>query len=166
MQYLRVKLLKSLISHFGEDDRRIDHALRVTAWAEKIRETEPGDDEIVLAVGMLHDVGITEAEKRDGVSTGKLQEKYGPEIARGILNNIGFPPQKIEEVCAIVGKHHTPNGVDSPNFRILWDADMLVNIPEDMPDVKGEKLASIVEKSFRTGTGRTLAESVLCGTIP
>lgn len=161
MQYLRAKLAKSLIAHFGEDDRRIDHALRVTSWAEKILAAEPGDEEIVLAVGMLHDVGITQAETLHDKSTGKLQEKYGPDIARSILEQTGLAPEKIDETCEIIGKHHTPGGVDSPNFRILWDADLLVNIPDDMPDIGQDELAGIIAKSFRTDTGRAIAERTL-----
>lgn len=161
MEYLKTKLIKALIIHFGDDDKRIEHALRVTAWAEKILEQEPGDYGIVLAVGLLHDVGIKEAEARHGSASGKLQEKYGPSIARSILERIGFTDEQIEESCAIIGSHHTPEGTPSRNFPILWDADMLVNIRDEMADAGHEKLAAIIEKSFKTATGKLLARKDL-----
>jgi HD superfamily phosphodiesterase len=160
-QYLRVKLIKALIAHFGDDDRRIDHALTVTYWAERILEVEGGDRDIVLAVGLLHDVGIKTAEAKHGYNNGKMQEQYGPPIVREILTDIGFSKEKIEEACAIVGAHHTPAGVPGPNFPILRDADMIVNLGDEMANASPEKLRSIIEKSVRTNTGGELAGRTL-----
>ena len=163
IEHLKAKLTKALITHFGDDDCRIDHALAVTKWAERIHEAEGGDIEIVLAVGLLHDVGIKEAEAIHGHNTGKMQEQYGPPIVRRILAGIGMPEQKIAEACAIVGAHHTPEGVPGPNFPILWDADMIVNLGDEMGDAPREKLEAVIEKSFRTDTGRNLARQILLG---
>lgn len=159
--YLKVQLIRALMDHFGDDDRRIDHALTVTYWAERILEEEGGDRDIVLAVGLLHDVGIKPAELEHGYNTGKMQEQYGPPIVRDILTHIGYSTDKIEEACAIVGAHHTPAGVPSPNFAILWDADMIVNLGDEMPDASPEKLSSIIEKSIKTDTGKRLAKQLL-----
>jgi len=161
MPYIRSQLTKSLISHFGDDDRRIDHALTVTYWAERIMEVEGGDRDIVLAIGLLHDVGIKEAERLHGYNNGKMQEQYGPPIARKILDEMGFPSEKIDEVCAIIGAHHTPEGVPGPNFPILWDADMIVNLSDEMPNAPREKLESVIARSFRTSAGRELASMCL-----
>jgi len=161
MDYLRTKLAKALISHFGEDDRRIDHALTVTKWVERISEAEGGDTEVLLAVGMLHDVGIKEAEAIHGHNTGKMQEQYGPPIVRRILQEMGLAEEKVAEVCDIVGAHHTPAGVPGPNFPILWDADMIVNLGDEMADAPREKLERAIEKSFKTRTGEQLARRLL-----
>mgnify|MGYP001616553601 CR=1 FL=1 len=159
--YLKAKLIRALIDHFAEDDRRIDHALAVTKWAERILEAEGGDEEIVLAVGLLHDVGLKQAEAIHGYNTGKMQEDYGPPIVRAILERLNIPPAKIDEACAIVAKHHTASGVPGPNFPILWDADMIVNLGDELPDAPREKLESIIEKSFKTETGKRLAREAL-----
>lgn len=161
MQYLKARLIRALIDYFGDDDRRIDHALAVTKWAERILETEGGDEAVVLAVGLLHDVGIKEAERIHGYNTGKMQEEYGPPIARAILQNIGLPEAQINEACEIIANHHTPAGAPGPNFPILWDADMIVNLGDEMPDAYPQKLESIIEKSFRTETGKLLARKTL-----
>lgn len=161
VDHLRSKLTKALISHFGDDDRRIEHALDVTKWAERISEGEGGDREVLLAVGMLHDVGIKEAEAIHGHNTGKMQEQYGPPIVRRILREIGLPEEKIAEVCAIVGTHHTPAGVPGPNFPILWDADMIVNLGDEMRDAPREQLERAIGKSFKTRSGEQLAREAL-----
>lgn len=161
MAYLKARVMKALISHFGDDDRRIDHALAVTKWAERILEAEGGDEDVILAVGLLHDVGIKPAEERFGRNTGKMQEEFGPPIVRAILEEFGLPEEKIAEACAIVGAHHTPEGVAGPNFPILWDADMIVNLSDEMSDASRDRLESVIQKSFRTATGERLARMVL-----
>ncbi len=164
MEFLKAKLVKALIAHFGEDDRRIEHALDVTKWAERILEGEGGDRDVALAVGLLHDVGIKTAEGLHGHNTGKMQEEYGPPIVRRILEEIGLPENKIAEACAIVGKHHTPAGVPGPNFPILWDADLIVNLADEMPYAPREKLESVFERSFETETGKRLARTLILET--
>ncbi len=159
--YWKSKLTRALIAHFEDDDRRIEHALEVTRWAERILEDEGGDRDVVLAVGLLHDAGIKEAELLHGYNDGKLQEQYGPSVVRRILEDLSFPSDKMEEACAIVGAHHTPAGVPGPNFLILWDADMIVNLASEMPEASREKMESVIEKSFRTSTGKRLAKQTL-----
>lgn len=61
------------------------------------------------------------------------------------------------------GSASPPEGAPGPNFSILWDADMIVNLGDGMRDVELEKLASVIEKSFKTQTGATLAAIVLTG---
>jgi len=36
----------------------------------------------------------------------------------------------IEEVCNIIGHHHDPNSEETINFRIVYDADQIVNMEE------------------------------------
>jgi HD superfamily phosphodiesterase len=156
LDYCKARIVRALLAHFDTDDRRIEHALRVMAWAEEILKSEPGDREIVLAVALLHDVGITEAEARHGTSSARLQEKYGPDIAGRLLEDIGFPQEKIEAVRRIVAKHHTRHGIDSHEFRILWDSDLLVNTA-DSPNLDREKFAAKIDDLFETETGRELA---------
>ena len=76
--------------YFGDDARRIDHALRVTAFACRLMEDEPADPELVVATALLHDIGIREAERKHGSSAGNLQEIEGPPVAREILARLGF----------------------------------------------------------------------------
>ena len=162
MDYVKAKLVRELVAHFEGDDGRVEHALRVLAWTEKLLESEPGDREIALAVALLHDVGIKEAEARHGTSSAALQEEYGPAIAKRMLEIIGFPSEKIEAACEIVGKHHQRGGVDSDNFRILWDSDLLVNTA-DSPNLEPAKMASKIDDIFATATGRELARKEFLG---
>ena len=142
--------------HFGEDGRRIRHALKVTEYARKILEGEPGDTDLVLATALLHDVGIREAEQKYGSSAGPLQEQEGPPVARDILGRLGYPPAFIEEACAIIASHHSPGEIETDNFRIVWDADWLVNLPEEHEEEES-RLAALIDKVFMTPTGASIA---------
>jgi len=151
----------ALISHmrdvFGSDRRRIEHALRVTEFAEKLLECEGGDREVVVAAAVLHDIGIQAAEKNHGSAAGPYQELEGPPIARRILTQLGARLELIEEVCTIIGSHHSPGEVQTKNFDLVWDADWLVNLPEEQDLSDSAASSRRISKIFRTAAGRELA---------
>jgi HD superfamily phosphodiesterase len=128
MQHLRAKLTRMLVEYFGNDDRRIEHALRVLHHAEIIMAGQPScDPEIVIASALLHDVGIKVSEERHGYNNGRLQEEYGPPVAEELLSAVGFPPEKIGIVKNIIGNHHSRSRYDYPELAVLKEADRIVN---------------------------------------
>ena len=160
MEWRIAQVRAAMAEYFGSDSRRIDHALRVTAFAERLLESEPGDRELVLATAMLHDIGIHEAERKYGSSAGNLQETEGPPVARAILAGLGYDEPFITEACAIIASHHSPGEVETGNFRIIWDADWLVNLGEECDLGDREKIKGIIGKTFMTSTGKRVAEEI------
>jgi HD superfamily phosphodiesterase len=154
---LKDKLLFELKEHFGTDLKRINHARRVLDYAEEILRREGGDWQIVVPSAILHDVGIKPAEERYGSSAGHLQEKEGPEIARKILLKLGFKKNEIEEICQIVAHHHSPGKINTLNFKVLYDADWLVNLKDEVDIEDKIKVKGIIEKVFLTKTGKGIA---------
>jgi HD superfamily phosphodiesterase len=148
---------REMEQYFNQDTRRINHAHRVTAYAEELWGREGGDYDIVIASGLLHDIGIPEAENKYGSAAGKYQEIEGPPVAREILTRMGFNQPQIEEVCEIIANHHTPGKITTTNFKILSDADWLVNIGDECDVDDKEKLEKIIDKVFLTPSGRYLA---------
>lgn len=157
---IRDRLLAAMKGTFGSDQRRIDHAFRVLEYAEAIQKAEGGDSLVVRAAAILHDIGIKEAERKHGSSAGRFQELEGPPIARHIMRMIELDAPTIEHVCRIVGSHHSAHDIDTIEFRIVWDADWLVNIPEEYPAADKEELAQLIQCTFRTKKGRELAEAL------
>ncbi len=147
-------------SYFSEDAKRINHALRVTDYAERMLESEGGDYIIVIAAAVLHDIGMHEAEKKYGSTGGKYQEIEGPPIARQILTKLGFEPSQIDEICEIIAHHHSPGKVKTINFKILYDADWLVNLKNEYNIRDKEKLANIIARVFLTKSGKVLASQI------
>ena len=113
--------------YFGDDQRRVDHALQVCLHAEELLAYIDADPVVTLAAAYLHDIGIHEAERKHGSNSGRWQEIEGPPVATEILARLNADAALVDQVVEIVGNHHTSGAVDSPEFRIIWDADALVN---------------------------------------
>ena len=131
--YLKAQITRLLLDHFGDDNRRITHALNVLCEAEQLLELpefSACDHEVVIAASLLHDVGIKPSEKELGYNNGKTQEEYGPPIAERLLQSIYFPPEKILVVKQIIGNHHSPSRYDYPELELLKKADRIVNARE------------------------------------
>ncbi len=139
--------------YFGADDRRIEHAHRVAGYARELLAAIDADETETLVAAYLHDIGIPEAERKYGSCSGRSQEQEGPPVARALLEGLGADERLIEVVCELVGCHHTPAGIDSPEFRILWDADALVNLAEVVAGKSPEQIERILDTSLVTETG-------------
>lgn len=154
---LKYKLIDDMKSVFGSDLRRINHALTVIGYAEQIQAVEGGDPFVVKAAAILHDIGIHQAEKKYGSSAGNYQEIEGPPIAQEILGKYEIPVEQRDHICKIIANHHSAKDIDTIEFRIIWDADWLVNFPGDFKDADAEKRKSAIERIFKTKTGHLLA---------
>lgn len=142
---------------FGHDLKRIQHALTVLSYAEKIMAKEGGDPCVVIASAILHDIGIKKAEEKYSSSAAKYQEKEGPPLARNILKSLKFPDKVIDQVCKIIGSHHSGR-INTTNFNIVWDADWLVNFSDEHLGKRHEERSGLVDNIFRTVTGHNLAK--------
>ena len=154
---MKNKLLAAMEAYFGADQKRINHAWRVLRRAEQILEIEPGDRQIVEAAAILHDIGIHAAERKYGSAAGHFQEIEGPPIADKILQKIKFPAEKIPAVLKIIAHHHSPGKVDSNEFKILCDADWLINLGDEHDLADKHRLKRMIDKIFMTRTGKELA---------
>lgn len=156
-------LIQDMRRIFGDDRRRIDHAMAVLDYANQIHSVEGGEADVVRAAAILHDIGIQEAERKYGSSAGRYQEIEGPPIAEPMLRARGLDEGRIAHVCRIIANHHSAKGIETPEFRILWDADALVNLGEVFQDSAGGDRAATIDKVFKTKTGREIALSLYVG---
>jgi HD superfamily phosphodiesterase len=154
------RIIEKMIRYFGTDIRRINHALKVYGFASCIARRENLSDNetrIVDIVAVLHDIGIHEAEKKYNSTSGKYQEKEGPEIARNILSDEEIDIETINRICFIIGNHHSYQKIDGLDFQIIVEADFLVNFFEDeMPKHSIES----VRTYFNTKTGISMIDSI------
>jgi HD superfamily phosphodiesterase len=163
-----IRIEKSLIARmksvFGDDSARIDHAMKVLGYAESIMDSSPGVCSLVVrAAAILHDIGIHAAEQKHGNSSGRYQEIEGPPIAREILESMSIDERTVDHVCRIVANHHSARDIDTPEFRIIWDADWLVNIPDEYDTSDSKRMSELINKVFKTQTGRTIAQKLFLG---
>jgi len=157
------KLVDAVRAEFGDDQPRITHALLVLEHAQQILRQEEGNPRVVVAAALLHDIGIQEAERRHGSAAASFQELEGPPIARRILEELDLDEKDIQHICAIVGSHHSGGDVDTPEFRIVWDADGLTNLAAEAGGRSGDELRAFIDDTFRTATGRAMAAARFLG---
>jgi HD superfamily phosphodiesterase len=154
-------ILKLMITYFGNDVRRINHALKVYTFSKNIGILEGLEEEkqlILEIAAILHDIGIKISEVKYGSSAGKYQELEGPAVAMELLEDISLSEEVKKRVCYLVGNHHSYDKVDGLDFQILIEADFLVNIYEDNMDKKS--ISSVKDKYFKTETGRHYINSL------
>jgi HD superfamily phosphodiesterase len=150
-------------SVFAEIPGMIDHTKTVLGHALDIQGQEGGALAVVKAAAILHDIGIPKARETHGSSSGEYQELEGPPIAREILTRRGFSPGQIDLVCGIVANHHSdadPRIVNTLEFKILWDADWLVNFPRRFRDASVQEKATAIDEIFKTAKGKELARAM------
>lgn len=158
---IRDKLIEEMKNIFGNDQERIDHAMQVLHYAERIDEHQAADPLTVKAAAILHDIGIREAERKYGSSEARYQESEGPPIAREILQRQGITGETQEHICRIIANHHSAKDIDTIEFRIVRDADQIVNLLENPADADRKKAYKLSEEIFKTEGGRKIARERL-----
>ncbi|OGF53448.1 MAG: hypothetical protein A2452_06460 [Candidatus Firestonebacteria bacterium RIFOXYC2_FULL_39_67] len=151
------KILSEMRDYFGEDERRVEHAGKVLYYAGRILKKENANPDVVIPAAILHDIGIKECERKYLSTNGQLQEKEGPPIARKILEKLKIKPEIIKEVCEIIASHHSKGEINTLNFKVLWDADWLVNLRDEYDIKDTKRLKRIIDKVFLTEEGKRIA---------
>ncbi|MCL4384788.1 MAG: HD domain-containing protein [Actinobacteria bacterium] len=162
---LKNELLKKMMIYFEYDNNHINHTYRVLYYADELSKSlltkkllKDINLDVVVFSAILHDIGIPICKKKYNSIEGQLQEIEGPPIAREILESFSIDEEIIKEVCNIVGSHHSVGEIETTNFKIIWDADWLVNLP-DVYDIKDKKnLSEIIDNTFLTETGLAKAK--------
>ncbi len=152
------RLHVEMIKLYNNDPKRIQHFCKVHSYAKLIGELEGLDSDTMFTLetaALTHDIGIRYCEQKyDGKCHGKLQELEGPAIAAELLASLGFDEAVSERVQFLIGHHHSYSKVDGIDFRILVEADFLVNNYEDEIPVEAARL---VDKNvFRTKSGKMI----------
>ena len=149
----------AMIELYRGDATRIQHFCKVHSYAKLIAESEQVDEKCLFtleAAALTHDIGIHLCEEKYGNCNGKLQELEGPAIARQLLERLNFDTTVIDRVCYLVGHHHTYTDVDGIDYRILLEADYLVNQYED--DLPKSSAKQALGHIFETATGKELCK--------
>ena len=148
--------------HCSGDKERIDNALKILRFVEDILEHEEGNPKVVIAAGILYNIGLHEVGKKPERAKESDQENNNLPTVRGILERSGSKAEIIEEVCQIIENHHHPENINTLNGNIVYDAVRLFNEGLTYGTKDKEKLKKIITEVFYTATGkRTAAELYL-----
>ncbi|MCD7741112.1 MAG: HD domain-containing protein [Ruminococcus sp.] len=157
------ELMLKMTEYYRGDPKRIQHFIKVHAFAKAIGEAEELDEKalfILECAALVHDIGIKPAEEQygKGVCGGDLQQRLGPAPAREMLKSLELDENDIERICFLVAHHHTYSGVNSIDWQILLEADFLVNAYED--SLSKTAICSFRDKVFKTKSGLTLLNAM------
>lgn len=152
---------QKMVEYYRGDPGQIQHFVKVHSFASQIGRGEQLDEktqQILEIAALVHDIGIKPAMARFGSASGPLQETLGPPIAEKMLREAGLPEEVIARVCYLVSRHHTYSDVDGLDYRILLEADYLVNCFENRfsPDAARAALGKV----FITQTGMKLHKTM------
>ena len=148
------QLIAAMMAYEAGEAKRIAHFMKVYAYARNIGLLEPLDgttQRTLEAAAIVHDIGIRVSEVKYGSCAGHYQEREGPPIAREMLSGLGFEASVVERVCWLVGHHHTYADIDAIDYRILVEADFLVNLEEGNVSLQGRE--KVRKDIFRTDAG-------------
>lgn len=149
----------AMLRYNAGDPRRVNHLLKVHAFAKLIGESEglTSETQQTLELAALtHDIGIRNSEKKFGNCSGAHQQEEGPPEARALLSQLGAPEQTLERVCWLIAHHHTYTNIQGADYQILIEADFLVNAYED--EMHEDAIRTVREKLFRTKRGKELLD--------
>lgn len=104
--------------HLVTADYRWRHTLRVANHGKRIAEAEGADVELVVAACLLHDVASFDVMPDD-----RDHGRVGAEIARPLLNEIGYIPAQVENICYSVAAHADVENPKTLEAKVVTDAD-------------------------------------------
>lgn len=163
-----------------------DHTLRAVEYGKVLAREEGGDPEIILTALVLHDVGWSRVNYEDFLTAPVFEKKNTPSVkehmaqsvllAREILQELDFPPEKTESVLRIIAHHDQPEIILSlPEIEatLVFEADRLDRFgPEsrlryqkmfglDYRTKAKEFYASGARTWFRTATGKKMVRKLM-----
>ncbi|MDF2586560.1 MAG: metal dependent phosphohydrolase [Anaerocolumna sp.] len=147
-------VIQAMIEYYSGDIKRINHFLKVYGFAKVIGEAEGIEcniQELLEVAALVHDIGIKISEEKYNSSSGYYQQIEGPEIAKDMLQRLGYEKEFIERVCYLIAHHHTYHNIDGIDSQILVEADFIVNIYED--NMESKEIKTVEQKIFKTKSG-------------
>jgi HD superfamily phosphodiesterase len=155
------ELINEMINYYAGDSKRVNHFLKVYAYAQTIAKLEKVDFEtlkIIEVASILHDIGIKESERIYGDATGKHQEELGPKLAEKLLNKFDYSKDFCDRVIYLIGNHHSYNKINGVDFQILVESDFLVNLYEE--NSRKSMVCSVESNIFKTKTGKRFLKNI------
>ena len=147
-------VINEMTNYYAGDIKRINHFLKVYAYAKTIGEMEQLDErtqKILEVTAVVHDIGIKISEEKYGSSAGHYQQIEGPTVAKPMLHELGYDEEFINRVLYLIAHHHTYKDIDGLDYQILVEADFLVNLNED--EASRETIENVLNNIFRTRSG-------------
>jgi hypothetical protein len=136
---LAARLIQAIREESGGQSARLSRAVTVFRFAKELVVQEGGDPRVVLSAALLLESAVK---------------------AEALLRSIGMDEPTIERVCEIVDSARTGGALDTTEFKVVWDADLLARLAAEGPDRGQQKPADPIEPRLKTEAGRAKARTL------
>lgn len=139
----------------------IEHFLKVHAYALLIGRLEGLDERTQRTLeiaAIVHDIACPLCREKYGAAYGDKQEIESEALLRPFLEEFALDKEMLERIVYLVSRHHTTTGVDGEDYRILLEADFLVNASEG--NLSRGAVEAFYESTVRTDAARALFQSI------
>lgn len=158
---IQARITQKMVDFYQGNLSDIEHFLKVHAYAALIGQLERLDEHTqntLEIAAIVHDIACPLCRKKYGSAKGSLQEKESEDLLRPFLAEFSLSGDLVERVIYLVSHHHTVTGVDGDDYRILLEADFLVNASEG--HLSKEQIQAFYDEVVRTTAGKALFKSV------
>ena len=154
-------LMQRMIAYSDGNLHDIAHFIKVHSYARTIGIQEGLPDyeqETVELAAIIHDIACPLCRIKYGNTNGKHQEEESAPLVREILEGIDIPAAMADRINYLVSHHHTYTIVDGIDYRILLEADFLVNADES--NMSADAILNARSSFYETKTGIALLDSI------
>ncbi len=111
----------------GQPPDKFSHQPRLYALAKQVAGDQPFDDDVLYAAAWLHDLGVFIGHRPEDPAALANWDNvaYAAKKAPALLQQFGFPAEKIETVVEVIRTHLPSANPASYEGVLLRDADML-----------------------------------------
>ena len=153
--------IEKMIAFYQGNLHDINHFLKVWAFARTIGEQEGLDEQTQRTLelaAVVHDIACPACREKYGNANGKYQELESPPLVEKFFEGMPVERRTAERISWLVAHHHTYTNVEGLDYRILLEADFLVNAGEG--GLSRAAIETMRQNVFRTETGIRLLDSV------
>ena len=154
-------LMQKMIAYSDGNLHDIAHFIKVHSYARTIgiqEELLDYEQETVELAAIIHDIACPLCRIKYGNTNGKHQEEESAPLVREILEGIDIPEAMADRINYLVSHHHTYTNVDGIDYRILLEADFLVNADES--NMSADAILNARSSFYETKTGIALLDSI------
>ena len=155
------EILMKMITQANGNTRDVAHFLKVYSYARLIGEQEHLDErtqKTLEITAVIHDIACPLCREKYGNVNGKHQEEESAPLVEAFLKDTGVDKEMGQRINYLVCHHHTYTDVDGMDYRILLEADYLVNADESKMSKAAIQHAK--ETFFVTETGKKLLDDI------
>lgn len=155
------EIARKMIAESGGTAHDTRHFMKVWSYAKIIGELEGLSGKALYTLetaALVHDIACPLCREKYGSTAGPYQEREGAVLARSFLEECGVPQDVVDRVCHLVSRHHTFEGVEGEDWRILLEADFIVNAEES--NYSAEQIRRFRDRVFKTASGTMILNAL------